>query len=78
MTGGDTVAVTVDRGRCIGSGMCVVYAPATFEHDESAKAVVVDPVGDPLEVVEGAVDACPTSALRLTVSGLPTSQKGEA
>lgn len=78
MTRGDTVAVTVDRGRCVGSGMCVVYAPATFEHDETAKAVVVDPAGDPFEVVEGAVEACPTSALSLTVPGGPTSQKGEA
>jgi ferredoxin len=58
-----TVAITVDRGRCVGSGMCVLYAPGTFEHDETAKAVVVDPAGDPPDVVESAVEACPTGAL---------------
>jgi ferredoxin len=57
--------VVVDRRLCMGSGMCLVYAPGTFEHDEKAKAVVVDPAGDPAEVVATAADACPTGALRL-------------
>jgi ferredoxin len=61
--------VAVDRDRCIGSGMCIVYAPATFVHDEAAKAVVVDPPGDPLDDVRTAVEACPTRALHLTTTG---------
>jgi ferredoxin len=57
--------VTVDRELCLGSGMCIVYAPGTFAHDEQAKALVLDPADDPLDAVRTAVEACPTSALRL-------------
>jgi ferredoxin len=57
--------ITVDRERCMGSGMCVVYAPGTFAHDDQAKAIVVDPAGDAIDMIRTAVEACPTSALRL-------------
>jgi ferredoxin len=57
--------IEVDRELCLGSGMCIVYAPNTFAHDAQAKAVVVDPSGDPIEAVRTAVEACPTSALHL-------------
>jgi ferredoxin len=59
--------VEVDRELCMGSGMCIVYAPGTFVHDEHTKAVFVDPPGDPLDAVRTAVQACPTSALRLVI-----------
>ena len=65
MTSGWTI--TVDRERCMGSGMCVVYAPGTFAHDDQAKAIVVDPAGDPIDVIRTAVEGCPTSALRLVI-----------
>ena len=55
----------VDRDVCIGSGMCVVAAPVAFGQDEEAKAVVLDPGGEPTGVVAGAVEACPTGALTL-------------
>ena len=29
----------------MGSGMCIVYAPDTFAHDDETKAIVVDPDG---------------------------------
>jgi ferredoxin len=57
--------ITVDRERCMGSGMCIVYAPGTFAHDDQAKAIVVDPAGDAFDVIRTAVEACPTSALTL-------------
>lgn len=57
--------VTIDRDRCIGSGMCVVYAPGTFDQDTTAKAVVREPADDDLDEVRAAVEACPTSALSL-------------
>jgi ferredoxin len=60
--------VTVDRTLCIGSGVCVVYAPASFEHDAEAKAVALDPPGDDTEALRVAVEGCPTGALRLTES----------
>ena len=58
--------VVVDREVCMGSGMCIVYAPGTFAHDDETKAVVVDPAGDPIESIRNAVQACPTSAISLT------------
>ena len=58
--------IVVDRELCMGSGMCIVYAPGTFAHDDETKAVVVDPAGDPIESIRNAVQACPTSAITLT------------
>jgi ferredoxin len=60
------VPVFIDRDVCIGSGMCVAYASATFAQNEAAKAIIVDPAGDPADVIRAAVDACPTGALSLT------------
>jgi ferredoxin len=57
--------VVVDRDTCIGSGMCIVYAPHTFAHDEEAKAVVQHPSGDSMDAVRTAVEGCPTGALSL-------------
>jgi ferredoxin len=57
--------IEVDREVCMGSGMCIMYAPATFAHDEETKAVVIDPHGDPEDRIRIAVEACPTGALRL-------------
>ncbi len=57
--------VLVDRDACMGSGMCVVYAPNSFAHDEEIKAVFHEPPGDALDAVEAALEACPTAALTL-------------
>lgn len=61
----DRPVVVVDRTTCIGSGMCVMYAPNTFDQDGEAKVVLTDPSGDPPDTVRTAVEACPTGALRL-------------
>ena len=34
-----TVSIVVDRELCMGSGMCIVYAPSTFAHDDETKAI---------------------------------------
>ncbi|HSA49308.1 MAG TPA: ferredoxin [Yinghuangia sp.] len=57
--------VIVDRDRCIGSGMCLIYAPGTFTHDDEAKAVLLDHAADPPDDVRTAVEGCPTGALAL-------------
>jgi ferredoxin len=57
--------IVVDRELCMGSGMCIVYAPGTFAHDDETKAIVVDPEGDPIASIRNAVQACPTSAITL-------------
>ena len=64
-------SIWIDRDICIGSGMCIVYAPATFAHDEETKAVVIDASGDEIENIRTAVEACPTGALTLS------EQRGE-
>ena len=57
--------IVVDRELCMGSGMCIVYAPNTFAHDDETKAVVIDPAGDPIDAILNAVQACPTSAIKI-------------
>ena len=64
---GHAWTVIVDREVCMGSGMCIVYAPGTFEHDDETKAVMIDPPGDAIDAVRTAVEACPTGALRLVL-----------
>ena len=61
--------IHVDRERCMGSGVCVFNAPATFSQDDDTKSIVIDPSGDPEDVVRRAVAACPTSALSLSFEG---------
>jgi ferredoxin len=61
--------IVVDRELCMGSGMCIVYAPGTFAHDDETKAVVVDPQGDPIESIRNAVQACPTGAITIREEG---------
>jgi ferredoxin len=53
----------------MGSGLCMVYAPGTFAHDDESKAVVVDPAGDRMAEILTAVEACPTGALTLQNEG---------
>ena len=55
--------VEVDREKCMGSGVCTVVAPATFDIDEDAKAFVANPAGDHLGQIESAVAGCPTRAI---------------
>ena len=69
--------IEVDRELCMGSGMCIVYAPGTFAHDDETKAVVVDPAGDPIDAIRNAVQACPTSALRLLSQDAVSDEQDE-
>jgi ferredoxin len=59
------LTIHIDRDRCMGSGMCMMYAPNTFDLDDETKVVVTDPEGDPLDQVRIAIEACPTGALRI-------------
>jgi ferredoxin len=57
--------ITIDRDRCMGSGSCGFYAPATFDLDDALKAVVVDAAGDPAERIRMAAESCPTNAITI-------------
>jgi len=59
------LSISVDRDVCMGSGMCIMYAPATFAHDDQTKAIVLDAGGDPEDTIRTAVEACPTGALSI-------------
>jgi ferredoxin len=62
-------SIVADRDVCIGSGVCVTYAPGAFDQDGEAKVTVRDHPTDPLDVVQAAVEACPTRAITLTIDG---------
>ena len=55
--------IVIDRDRCIGSGNCSFFAPATFDLDGDLKSVVVDPEGDDPADVRAAVEGCPVHAI---------------
>lgn len=60
--------VAADRGVCIGSGNCVLTAPAVFDQDEDEGLVVVLAVEvgtRDLDAVREAVARCPSGALHL-------------
>ena len=57
------IRIEVDRGLCIGSGDCVDTAPAVFELDSEDKAVVIDPDGEPADLVIEAASNCPVTAI---------------
>ena len=47
----------------------MLYAGATFTQDAEAKAQLLDPIGDDLDTIRTAVEACPTRALALVDEG---------
>jgi ferredoxin len=62
-------SIKVDRDVCMGSGLCCVYAPNTFDVDDVPRAYVRELPGDSLEVIRAAVAACPTGALTIVEEG---------
>jgi ferredoxin len=60
--------IEVDTSRCQGTGVCESIAPGFFEVlDDGAMHIIrtdVDP--EHLDLIEDAVDSCPTIALRLS------------
>ena len=61
------VHVAVDRDRCIGSGNCVYWAPASFALDDEGQSVTIEPATDTLEKLRVAADGCPTRAITVEV-----------
>lgn len=59
--------VTVDIKKCAGLGMCESWAPDLFEVQDDGKVrVLADQVEDSQrDMVQGAVDNCPTGALNI-------------
>jgi len=60
--------VVVDTGRCIGSGMCALTAPAVFDQDPAEAVVVLlddSPPPAQREAVEFAVQRCPAAVIQV-------------
>lgn len=59
--------VVADRDTCIGSGLCVLTAPAVFDQDDDGlvSPLVEDVPSEHADNVRQAVANCPSGALRL-------------
>ncbi|MFF2961024.1 ferredoxin [Streptomyces sp. NPDC057963] len=66
---GDRWSVEVDRGVCIGSGMCVNHAPGGFALDSARQSRPSSPETDANEQVLAAAEGCPVEAITITLTG---------
>ncbi|MFI9258330.1 ferredoxin [Streptomyces sioyaensis] len=66
---GDRWQVAVDRGVCIGSGMCAAAAPEGFRLDTARQSHPVAPETDADERILAAAEGCPVEAITLTLAG---------
>ncbi|MFI0979115.1 ferredoxin [Streptomyces sp. NPDC021093] len=64
---GDRWHVEVDRGVCIGSGMCVNTAPGGFRLDTARQSHPVSAESDANEDVLAAAEGCPVEAITITL-----------
>ncbi len=59
----NSLHLLIDRDACAACDLCRENAPNTFEIDAEAKARVINPEGDPRDVVLMAADSCPMGAI---------------
>ncbi|MEU6891968.1 ferredoxin [Streptomyces sp. NPDC046557] len=64
---GDRWQIEVDRGVCIGSGMCVNHAPAGFTLDSARQSHPREAQTDANEPVLTAAEGCPVEAITITL-----------
>ncbi|MDQ1011094.1 ferredoxin [Streptomyces sp. NPDC002867] len=64
---GDRWRVEVDRGVCIGSGMCVGHAPDGFRLDTARQSHPRAEAADASEEVLAAAENCPVEAITITL-----------
>lgn len=65
---GDRWQVEVDRGVCIGSGMCVNHAPDAFTLDSARQSHPRSAETDANEPTLTAAEGCPVEAILITLS----------
>ena len=53
----------IDKGTCIGCGLCAQTAANTFKMCDDAKAEISNPGGDDEATIQSAIDACPVQAI---------------
>ena len=66
-----TARVSVDEGRCVGSGDCALAAPEAFEVDDDRALARVLPGADSADPADlrRAAHTCPTMAITLLPEG---------
>jgi ferredoxin len=65
----DEIEVHIDWDRCMGSGNCVFWAPATFDLGDDGHAVVIDAAASPEDRLRIAAEGCPVGAISLWRDG---------
>ena len=63
------IEIRIDREKCMGSGNCSFWAPATFDLDDDGVAIVVDAAGDGDDKAVLAAQGCPTQAISVWRDG---------
>lgn len=64
--------ISVDRGRCLGAGMCALTAPEVFDQDaESGRVLLLnaEPPAAHTPATRRAAYVCPSGAIRIMDSG---------
>lgn len=57
--------VWIDRDKCVGSTMCIQYAPKVFGLDDRKQSMVINQAGDTAARIRDAAEQCPVSAIVL-------------
>ena len=57
--------IEIYRDECTGDGVCLQEAPKTFDIGDDGIVLVLDPAGDPPEMIFAAAEACPMDAIAL-------------
>ena len=65
----DDIEIRIIRNKCIGAATCVVYAPSTFDLDDTNIAIVKEGDWDRLEKVIAAAQSCPVVAIEVFHKG---------
>ena len=61
--------IKIFRKKCIGAATCVVYAPATFDLDQTNIAIIKKGEWDRLEKIVAAAQSCPVVAIEVYEKG---------
>ncbi|MFI1967939.1 ferredoxin [Streptomyces cinnamoneus] len=69
MSGAPRWRVAVDRGVCVGSGLCAAVAPGAFRLDATRRSRPVAEETEASPAVLEAAEGCPVEAVALHVAG---------
>ncbi|WP_274910687.1 ferredoxin [Streptomyces sp. WZ-12] len=57
--------ITVDTGRCVGAGQCVLTAPDLFDQDDDGLVTVLDAADGAPAAAREAAALCPSGAINV-------------